>query len=415
MTGQNIGRREFVGRSAALGVGIWTASSAARVLGANERIRLGLIGAGARGQELLSQARKLPGVEAVAVADVYARRLDEVRSVVPGIQAFGDHRTLLDRKDVDAVLVASPLHCHARHFLDALAARKDLYAEKTMTWSIAEAEACRVAARASDRVVQIGLQHVSSGAFTDAKQWRQDGLLGKVTAVESWMSRNTPRGHGQWVRAVPSDCTVDRVQWDAFLNGRPSRPFDPFVFINWRLFWEFSGGNVTENMVHQMSFIMGLLDLPLAAAATMSGGVYSEQDGREVPDTIAVTLDFPDLVVTWQSSFNNSRYGLGERVLGSHGTVERLSGVTDMVTGRASSGIRYYPESVNRPDGVALAGQASDQDHLANFLDCVRSRRQPNAPVELGYRTAVVAHMANLAYREQRRITLEEALASPAR
>jgi predicted dehydrogenase len=415
MTGATIGRREFVGRSAALGVGMWTASSAARVLGANERIGLGLIGAGARGQELLSQARKLPGVEPVAVADVYTRRLDEVRSVVPGIQAFNDHRALLDRKEVDAVLVASPLHCHARHFLDALAARKDLYAEKTMTWSIAEAEACRVAARASDRVVQIGLQHVSSGAFSDAKQWLRDGLLGKVTAVESWMSRNTPRGHGQWVRSVPSDCTVDHVRWDAFLNGRPARPFNPFVFINWRLFWEFSGGNVTENMVHQMSFIMGLLDLPLPAAATMSGGVYSERDGREVPDTIAVTLDFPDLVVTWQSTFNNSHYGLGERILGSHGTVERLSGVTDMVTGRTSSGIRYYPESANRPDGVALAGQASEQDHLANFLDCVRSRRQPNAPVELGYRTAVVAHMANRAYRERRRVTLEDALAGAAR
>jgi hypothetical protein len=167
-------------------------------------------------------------------------------------------------------------------------------------------------------------------------------------------------------------------------------------------------------MVHQMSFIMGVLDLPLPAAATMSGGVYSERDGREVPDTIAVTLDFPELVVTWQSTFNNSRYGLGERVLGSHGTVERLSGATDMVTGRAASSIRYYPESVNRPEGVALAGQASGQDHLANFLDCVRSRRQPNAPVELGYRTAVVAHMANLAYRKRRRVTREEALAGAA-
>ncbi len=417
MSKKRIGRREFIGRTARAGVAVWAASPAARVLAANDRIRLGLIGAGARGQDLLSQALKLPNVELVAAADVYTRRLDETRRVVPGVRTFSDHRALLDFKAVDAVIVATPLHCHARHFLDAIAAGKDLYCEKTMTWSIAEAEACRRAARESDRVIQIGLQHVSSGAFADAKQWLQEGLLGKVTSVESWMSRNTPRGHGQWVRPVPDDCTADNVNWSAFLNGRPARPFDGYAFINWRLFWEFSGGNVTENMVHQMSWIMGLLDLPLPAAASMSGGVFSEKDGREVPDTIAVTLEFPaDLVVTWQSTFSNSRYGLGERVLGSHGTVERLSGATDMVTGRLASGIHYYPEPVNRPPpmGVTLAGQAPEQDHMANFCDCVRSRRRPNAPVELGYRTAVVAHVANSAYREHRRVTVEEALASAA-
>ncbi len=415
MPRKKIGRREFVERAAAAGVAVWAASPTARVLGANDRIRLGLIGAGARGQDLLAQALKLPNVEVAAVADVYTRRLDETRRVVPEVRTLGDHRALLDLKNVDAVIVATPLHCHARHFLDALAAGKDLYCEKTMTWSIAEAEACRRAARQSGRVIQIGLQHVSSGAFADAKQWLKDGLLGKVTSVEAWMSRNTPRSHGQWVRLVPADCTAHTVNWDAFLNGRPARPFDGYAFINWRLFWEFSGGNVTENMVHQMSWIMGLLDLPLPAAASMSGGVFSEKDGREVPDTIAVTLDFPaDLVVTWQSTFSNSRYGLGERVLGSHGTIERLAGASDMVTGRLTSGIHYYPEPANRPPplGVALAGQAPEQDHMANFLDCVRSRRQPNASVELGYRTAVVAHVANLAYRERRRVVVEEALAS---
>jgi predicted dehydrogenase len=409
---KKMGRRAFVHRGAAAGAGAWAASSLSRVLGANDRLRLGLIGAGARGQDLLSQLLRQPNVELVAVADVYTRRFDEVRRTVPAVRAFKDHHGLLDQKDVDAVIVASPLHCHARHFLDTIAAGKDLYAEKTMTWSIAEAEACRAAAQGSSRVIQIGLQHVSTGAFADARQWIKEGRLGKITAVESWMSRNTPRGHGQWVRAVPSDCTADHVDWSAFLNGRPARPFDAFAFINWRLFWEFSGGNVTENMVHQLSFIMGLLDLPLPAAAAMAGGVFSERDGREVPDTIAVTLEFPDLVVTWQSTFSNSRYGLGERLLGSDGTIERLSGATDMVTGRLTSGVHYWPESANRTDGAAATGQAAEQDHMANFLDCVRARRQPNAPVELGYRTAVAAHMANLAYRQKRRVTQEEATAA---
>src|SRR5207249_10744312 len=159
--------------------------------------------------------------------------------------------------------------------------------------------------------------------------------------------------------------------------------------------------------------IMGVLDLPVPVAAYMSGGVFSEKDGREVPDTIAVTLDFPtDLVVTWQSTFSNSRYGLGERILGSHGTVERVSGSTDMVTGRLTSGVRYDPEKANRPDGAAVLGQSPDQDHMANFVDCVRSRKTPNAPVEVGYRTAVAAHMTNLAYRQKARVTAEMAMAT---
>jgi hypothetical protein len=140
----------------------------------------------------------------------------------------------------------------------------------------------------------------------------------------------------------------------------------------------------------------------------MSGGVFSEKDGREVPDTIAVTLDFPnDLVVTWQSTFSNKYYGIGDRILGSHGTIERLMGATDMVTGKSQSGLRYYPEKDNRGDGVALQGQTKDWNHYSNFVDCVRSRKVPNAPVEIGYRSAVAGHMANMSYRQKRRVTLE--------
>src|SRR5439155_215843 len=133
------------------------------------------------------------------------------------------HRRLLDMKDLDGVIVASPLHLHAKHFVDTLSAGKDLYCEKTMTWSIPEAEQCLAAAKKSDRVVQIGLQHESSGALADTRQWIREGRVGKVTSVESWMSRNTPHGKGQWVREVPSDCTAQNVNWEAFLNGRPDQ------------------------------------------------------------------------------------------------------------------------------------------------------------------------------------------------
>src|SRR5438094_1944498 len=298
-------RRDFL-KQAAVGTAAFLAYPPARVLGANDRIRVGMIGVGNRGQDLLREAQSVGDVQLVAVADVYSRRRDEASKMVPGIRTFDDHRRLLDMKDLDAVIVASPLHTHARHFLDTLAAGKDLYSEKTMTWSIPEAEQCLNAAKKSDRIVQIGLQWESSGAFADAKQWIKDGLAGKVTQVESWMSRNTPHGKGQWVRPVPSGCDPQEVNWSAFLNGRPNRPFDGYRLINWRLFWEFSGGNVTENAVHQFAWIMSALDLPLPSAAYMSGGVFSEKDGREVSDTIVITLDFThDVVVAWQSTFSN--------------------------------------------------------------------------------------------------------------
>jgi predicted dehydrogenase len=407
----NSTRRDFV-KQAALGTAVFLTQPTAKALGANDRVRVGIIGAGARGTDLLEQLSRVPNAELVAIADVYSHSRDKAKRFGDRAQTFDDHRRLLDQKDLDAVIVATPLHLHAQHFLDTLAAGKDLYCEKTMTWSIPEAEQCLAAGKKSDRVVQIGLQHESSGALADAKKWIAEGMAGKVTQVNAWMSRNTPHGKGQWVRPVPADCTEHNVNWKAFLNGRPEREFDPYKFINWRLFWEFSGGNITENMVHQMAWIMSALDLPLPSAAYMSGGVFSEKDGREVPDTIAVTLDFPEMVVTWESTFSNSRYGLGEHILGSDGTIEHVAGATDMVSGRSEEITRYFPEKINRAGGSALTSNTKDQDHMANWIDCVRTRRSPNAPVEIGYRSAVAAHMANIAYRQKQRVTLETAKAA---
>ena len=394
-------RRTFL-KQAAIGTATVFAYPSAKVLGANDRIRVGMIGVGDRGNDLLGQIRGVSNVEVVAMADVYSRRRDHVKSKVPGIQTFDDHRRLLDMKDIDGVIVASPLHTHVRHFTDTLAAGKDLYSEKTMTWSIPEADKCLAAAKSSGRVVQIGLQHQSSGSLADAKQWIQSGWVGKVTQVESWMSRNTPHGKGQWVRPVPSDCTAENVNWSAFLSGRPDRPFDPYRLINWRLFWEFSGGNCAENMVHQIAWIMTALDLPEPSAAYMSGGIFSEKDGREVPDTIAVTFDFPkDIVVTWQSTFSNKHYELGDRILGSDGTLEH----------HFDEALQYWPEKANRSEGESTKGHTHDQDHMKNWVECIRTRGTPNAAVEIGYRSAIAVHMANLSYKNKKRITLDEAKA----
>ncbi len=403
-------RREFLGQVGA-GVALAAAMPMTRALGANDRIRIGLIGAGDRGQQDLKDALRQANVECVAVADVYSRRRDEMKELLPNATMYDDPMRLLERKDVDAVINATPLHLHAKYFQLALAAGKDLYSEKTMTWNIPEAVACRKAAAASKQVVQIGLQHESSGELADAKRWIGQGMLGRVTQVDSWMSRNTPRGKGQWVRPVPADCNPEHVNWKLFLNDKPQMAFDGNKFINWRLFWEFSGGNVTENMVHQISWIISALNLDLPQAAAMMGGVYSEKDNRQVPDTIGVSLEYPDLLVSWQSTFDNSQYGLGEHILGSNGTIQHVSGATDMVTGKYTSSIEYFPEKVNNPDGSAMTGENKGVDHMANWMECIRNREQPNATVEMGYQSAIAAHMANLAFLEKRRVTLKEAMA----
>src|SRR5215471_18121623 len=182
-------RRDFM-KKAALGTAAFMMQPTSRLLGANDRVRVGMIGCGGRGQELLKQLVALPNAQFAAAADIYPRRCNEARQVVQGVQTFNDHRRLLDLKDIDAVIVASPLHLHARHFLDTVAAGKDLYCEKTMTWSIPEAEQSRAAAKGSKQVVQVGLQHESSGALADCRKWLAQGIAGKITMVESWMSRN---------------------------------------------------------------------------------------------------------------------------------------------------------------------------------------------------------------------------------
>lgn len=405
-------RRDFVAGAATTAAAL--SISPEKIMAVSDRIRLGIIGVGDRGQQDLHEALRCSGVECVAVADIYSRRLDQARAIAPNASFYDDPRRLLDRNDIDAVIVATPLFLHAEHMQMVIASGKDVYCEKTMTWDIAEAKACLKAANDSKQVVQIGLQHESEGNHVDAANWIKQGLPGKITMVEAWMSRNSPVGKPQWRRPIPPDCNPQHANYELFLGDRPTEEFNAEHFINWRLYWEFSGGNVTENMVHQIAWIISVMGLQEPKAAYMTGGVFSEKDGRQVPDTISVSLEYPnDLIVLWQSTFSNSRYGLGEHFLGRTGTIEHVAGATDMVTGRSRSAVNFYPEKIDGPGAASIEGQSKGMNHMQNWMDCIRSRtKQTNAPVEIGYLSAVAAHMANLSYRSQRRVTLEEAVAA---
>src|SRR5947209_547738 len=356
-------RRSFIGTMA---TGLATTLASPRgVLGANDRIRAGIIGIGDRGTEIARQAMGCDNVDFVAFADIYTRRLENAKRLEPNAATYFDHRRLLDDKSIDAVLIATPQHLHCEHFVNSLAAGKHVYQEKTMAFTVDHAKRMRAAfQKAGKRTVQIGHQSCSSGQVADAASFLATGDLGKITAIHAHMYRNTPHGKPQWSRPVYPDMTPEHIIWKSFLGEAPQREFDANRYANWRFFWDYSGGNVYENMCHQLSFWYKVMKLQVPKAVNMTGGVYLWKDGREVPDTMNVSMEHPEEVLfSWDSCFGNSELGISEDVLGTDGTISK------------GQQIRYKPQKVNRPDGAELVGQTKTLPnyHMQNFLDCVRN------------------------------------------
>jgi predicted dehydrogenase len=330
----------------------------------------------------------------VAFADIYTKRLEGAKKVAPNAKTYLDHRYLLDDKNVDAVLIATPQHLHCEHFTAALDAGKHVYQEKTMAFTVDHAKRMRAAyKRAGKRTVQIGHQSCSSGQVTDATSFLATGYVGKITAIHAHMYRNTPHGKPQWSRPVYPDMTSENIIWKSFLGEAPQREFDPNRYANWRFFFDYSGGNVYENMCHQLSFWYKVMKLQIPKSVNMVGGVYLWKDGREVPDTMNVAMEHPEeILFTWDSGFGNSQLGNTEDILGTDGTISK------------GQQIRYTPQKVNRPDGTEMVGMTKTppQAHMQNFLDCIRSGKEPNCPFDVGFRVSIACRMAVDSYRQGR-------------
>jgi predicted dehydrogenase len=391
-------RRIFIGRVA---TGLAGTLATNNVLGANDRIRLGIIGPGARGSEILREAVGCPNTECVGVADIYTKRLEEAKKIAPDAKTYLDYRHLLDDKSIDAVLIATPQHLHCEHFTAALDAGKHVYQEKTMAFTVDHAKRMRAAfQRAGKRTVQIGHQSCSSGQVADAQTFLNTGNLGKITAIHAHMYRNTPHGKPQWSRPVYPDMNPENIIWKSFLGESQPREFDANRYINWRFFWDYSGGNVYENMCHQLSFWYKVMGLKIPKAVNMSGGVYLWKDGREVPDTMNVSMEHPEeILFSWDSGFGNSQLGVTEDVLGTDGSILK------------SQQIRYVPQKVNRPEGTEMVGTTKTQPraHMQNFLDSIRSGQEPNCPFDVGFRVSIACRMAVESYRQQRTIRWDAA------
>ena len=309
-------RRVFISKVA---TGLAGTLAASNVLGANDRIRIGIIGPGARGSEILREALACENVECAGAADVYTKRLEDVKKIAPDAKTYLDYRRLLEDKSIDAVLIATPQHLHAEHFMAALDAGKHVYQEKTMAFTVEHAKKMRAAwQRAGKRTVQIGHQWISTrpdGRRRQLSEARADGQDHRHPRphVPQHAARQAAVGPARLSRYDGRRTSSGKRSW----ARRRSAPFDANRYINWRFFWDYSGGNVYENMCHQLAFWYKALGLKIPKAVTMTGGLYLWKDGREVPDTMNVSMEHAEeILFTWDSGFGNDQLNVTEDVLG---------------------------------------------------------------------------------------------------
>jgi predicted dehydrogenase len=393
-------RRDFLKTSAVVS----TAASEDRVMGANDRVRLGVIGAGGRGQYLMKTAGAIGGVEWAAVCDVYNVRRDAAATIAGGAVAqYGDHRRVLDHKDIDAVIVATPDHWHAPIVVDACNAGKDVYVEKPMVHNPADGLAVVKAARANRRVVQVGMQGRGLPQFVLVKEKYVDsGVMGKVGLARTWYLSN--RGYVQ--KAPPGfERKPEGLDWDRWLGRGPKVPWNPDIYFSPYKWLHYDGGMIMGIGIHVLDSAHHLLGLHKPKAAMCGGGTYYYKDGRDTPDVVTFILDYPEEVtVTFTAealTCPGVRTSAGVELRGIGGTVMAERYVVD-------TGYEYVP---NKPASRMPAEKGpgdprtSAEPIVRNWLECIRTRRKPVANEEEGHYSATACYMALEAYRTQSRIT----------
>jgi predicted dehydrogenase len=377
-------RRSFLAAGAA------TAASAARVLGANDRIRLGLIGAGGRGNHLVNMANRSGGIEWAAVCDAWDKRRDETaaRLAVP-VKKHADYRAVLDQKDVDGVIVATWDHMHAQISADACRAGKDVFVEKPMTSLPMQGVELVEAVRETRRVLQVGMQQRSLGNFIEAKQkFFDNGAIGDVNMVRTVWNANSG-----YLEKPPDgmERKPEGLDWDRALGWLPKIPWDPKRYFNRFAYWDFSTGGQTGGLfVHMVDVVHWYLGLTRARSAVALGGIYRYNDGRDTPDNVNAVVEYPDnLLVTFEATITDM-IGKDSADIVFHGSGGRLS--------IFRHGYRFTPAGKDAPEVVG--GGSPEEPHMGNWLECMRTRRKPNADVVVGHYSALSCHLMNLAYRQ---------------
>ena len=402
-------------------------SAAPRPVAPSDTIRFASIGTGIRGCEHLEASLSVPGIECVAVCDLYDSRHVAAAEAVknPNVAVTRDYRTILDRKDIDSVLIATMDHQHRHIFEDACSAGKDVYCEKPMSHTVEDGFAMIAAAHKHNRMVCIGSQRVSSVLYAKAKEIYDSGRLGEVFSINAYWDRNSPSG--AWVYPIPPDASEQTIAWATFLGSAPQRPFDPVRFFRWRCFTDYGEGLGGDLFVHLLSgihFITGT-NAP-AQRAQSSGGLYHFKDGREFPDLIETLYDYPNFRVTLRCNLNND----GGEFIGFYGTKGTMI-IKDATLTYKPQDTRPQPEGysvygwpkslrdqylekwhADHPEPEALKWELDSEvesyalppdysdtaDHQANFYNAVRTRKPVVENEVFGNNTAIGCHLANFAY-----------------
>jgi predicted dehydrogenase len=436
MDHSSLTRRQFI----RFGTGIVAASTAmkvtvlepnlpsaySRVVPPSDTVRFASIGTGVRGCELLQSSLRVPGIECVAVCDLYDSRHEAAKEAAKkDIPASRDYRKILDRKDVDAVIVATADHQHRKVLVDACLSGKDVYCEKPMSHTVEDGFAMIDVTQKTNRIVQIGSQGVSSILYAKAKEIYGSGRLGDVFMIEANSDRNS--ASGAWVYPIPPDANEQTIDWNAFLDGAPKRPFDPVRFFRWRCFADYGEGLAGDLFVHLISGIHFITSTnTVAQRAQSTGGLFHWKDGRDFPDLIETFYDYPNFRVVLRCNLNNEGGGL----LAFYGTKGTMV-IKD-------STLSYKPQDTQpQPEGYSIFGwpaRLRDEylkkwrdenpppapldfrvneevetfttppgydavaDHETNFFNAVRTRKPVVENEVFGNNAAIGCHMANYAY-----------------
>jgi len=371
----------------------------ARGFAANDTIEVACIGTGGRCRRLMGRLAKVPGVRIAAVCDIWDHHLAEGRKLAAdGAVTSTDYRKLLERSDLDAVLIGSPDHWHVPMTVDACAAGKDVYVEKPLTHEVAEGARVIEAQNRYKKIVQVGTQQRSMPHLMEAKEIIKAGELGKIHKIHMTWNRNQTR----WSKAA-LNIDPKSVRWDQFLGTAKKQPFDEYRFRNWRWFWDFGGGIFTDLMVHWMDTAYWMLDMDLPETAMSIGDQFAAKDLWETPDTVQTLLRFPkqQLQAYFEGTFLNHRNRSMLEIMGTEASLYCDRGRYELIPQRGKK--VKARERIDGKTGVRGADFFEEVDgalfHLANWVDCIRTRKPPTCPAEEGVRSAAAAHLANQSLR----------------
>jgi len=320
--GINTDRRKFLTTAGAATVYKMTAAGPQRkAASVNGEIGLGFIGSGIRGTGLIDDFKRVTGVRMIGVCDVYNGCLERAKEQIdPGIFTTKDYEQIIARKDVDAVVIATPDHLHKKMVLDALEAGKHVYIEKPMTWNLDEGPKIIAAEKASGKLVMVGSQHKTTALTAKARELVKSGALGKVNMIR--MSNHRNNAQGAWKYPVPPDASPNTIDWERFLGERPKRAFDARVFFQWRCWWEFSGGVATDLFVHLLTWLHEVMDVKAPVSAASFGGIVRWNDGRNVPDMMESLFEYKEgFTANLYVNLANSAPPRGNTIMGDAGTL----------------------------------------------------------------------------------------------